>query len=149
MRDRVRKREDAKPSRPSLRQREEQERQVFAEEDEEEDDGEGEQEDDGEEDVPEIVFRCSNRGNLAHAVMSKRPGWVETDDDVDWDINWADVAWTRDMYDQIQMDDDQRLNHFPNHYELTRKDLMVKNLKRMRKQLQRNDCAAEAACYSF
>lgn len=45
------------------------------------------------------------------------------------------------------MDDDQRLNHFPNHYELTRKDLMVKNLKRMRKQLERNDCRAEATSY--
>lgn len=45
------------------------------------------------------------------------------------------------------MDDDQRLNHFPNHYELTRKDLMVKNLKRMRKQLERNDCQTEATSY--
>ena len=45
------------------------------------------------------------------------------------------------------MDDDQRLNHFPNHYELTRKDLMVKNLKRMRKQLERNNCEAEAGSY--
>jgi hypothetical protein len=27
------------------------------------------------------------------------------------------------------------VNHFRNHYELTRKDLMVKNLKRMKKQV--------------
>ncbi len=27
------------------------------------------------------------------------------------------------------------INHFPNHYELTRKDLMVKNIKRYRKEL--------------
>lgn len=47
------------------------------------------------------------------------------------------------------MDDDQRLNHFPNHYELTRKDLMVKNLKRMRKQLERNDCQTEATSYWY
>lgn len=46
-----------------------------------------------------------------------------------------------------QMDDDQRLNHFPNHYELTRKDLMVKNLKRTRKQLERSDCHTESASY--
>ena len=31
----------------------------------------------------------------------------------------------------------QLVNHFPNHYELTRKDLMVKNLKRYRKELER------------
>lgn len=47
------------------------------------------------------------------------------------------------------MDDDQRLNHFPNHYELTRKDLMVKNLKRMRKQLERNYCEKEAMKYWY
>jgi tubulin polyglutamylase TTLL9 len=31
----------------------------------------------------------------------------------------------------------QRVNHFRNHYELTRKDLMVKNLKRHKKQLEK------------
>jgi tubulin polyglutamylase TTLL1 len=29
------------------------------------------------------------------------------------------------------------INHFPNHYELTRKDLMVKNIKRYRKELEK------------
>lgn len=29
------------------------------------------------------------------------------------------------------------INHFPNHYELTRKDLMVKNIKRYRKDLEK------------
>ena len=28
--------------------------------------------------------------------------------------------------------------HFPNHYELTRKDCMVKNIKRYRKDLERD-----------
>ena len=28
-------------------------------------------------------------------------------------------------------------NHFPNHYELTRKDLMLKNVKRYRKELEK------------
>ena len=30
----------------------------------------------------------------------------------------------------IRLNDNQIVNHFPNHYELTRKDLMVKNIKR-------------------
>jgi hypothetical protein len=29
------------------------------------------------------------------------------------------------------------INHFPNHYELTRKDLMVKNIKRYRRDLEK------------
>jgi hypothetical protein len=39
----------------------------------------------------------------------------------------------------------QRINHFPNHYELTRKDLLVKNLKRMRRQLERESSAGSQA----
>lgn len=29
------------------------------------------------------------------------------------------------------------INHFPNHYELTRKDMMMKNIKRYRKDLDK------------
>lgn len=33
---------------------------------------------------------------------------------------------------------DRLINHFPNHYELSRKDLLVKNIKRYRKDLERD-----------
>ncbi|XP_048463822.1 polyglutamylase complex subunit TTLL1-like [Rhincodon typus] len=36
-----------------------------------------------------------------------------------------------------RLSDDQIVNHFPNHYELTRKDLMIKNIKRYRKELEK------------
>ncbi|UYV75251.1 hypothetical protein LAZ67_12003102 [Cordylochernes scorpioides] len=36
-----------------------------------------------------------------------------------------------------RLHDNQIINHFPNHYELTRKDLMVRNIKRYRKDLER------------
>lgn len=36
-----------------------------------------------------------------------------------------------------RLSDDQIVNHFPNHYELTRKDLMVKNIKRYRRELEK------------
>ena len=35
------------------------------------------------------------------------------------------------------MNDFQLINHFSNHYELTRKDTMVKNIKRYRRDLER------------
>jgi tubulin polyglutamylase TTLL1 len=31
------------------------------------------------------------------------------------------------------------LNHFPNHFEITRKDLMVKNIKRFRKDMEKEN----------
>ena len=39
----------------------------------------------------------------------------------------------------------QRVNHFRNHYELTRKDLLVKNLKRTKKVVRPADGAVLAA----
>ncbi|KAF1336035.1 Tubulin-tyrosine ligase family, partial [Globisporangium splendens] len=54
------------------------------------------------------------------------------------DLHWADVGWIREHLDAFTpLQDHQRINHFQNHYELTRKDLLVKNLKRIKKQLQR------------
>ena len=47
----------------------------------------------------------------------------------------------------IRLNDNQLVNHFPNHYELTRKDLMVKNVKRYRKELEREGhWLAEKVC---
>ena len=43
----------------------------------------------------------------------------------------------------------QKVNHFPNYGELTRKDLLIKNLKRAKRQLEREDRHAEAAQYNF
>ncbi|KAA0169804.1 hypothetical protein FNF27_06828 [Cafeteria roenbergensis] len=98
--------------------------------------------------TPEIYFRVSFRNTILDALRS-RPGWIETDSDTEWDFNWANVEWIREFFDRVKMDDEQRVNHFRNHYELTRKDLLVKNVKRMRKQLGRMEDAEEAAAYDF
>ena len=97
---------------------------------------------------PIVIFRTSLH-NTIFDVMRSRTGWEETDSDTDWDINWASVGWVREFFDHVHMDDHQRINHFRNHYELTRKDLMVKNLKRMKRQLERTDTHAEASKYNF
>ena len=38
-----------------------------------------------------------------------------------------------------RMGETQILNHYPNHFELTRKDLMVKNIKRFRKDMEKEN----------
>ncbi len=50
--------------------------------------------------------------------------------------------WIHHELDKMHLNDWQRINHFPNHYELTRKDLLIKNLKRAKKQLDREVRAA-------
>ena len=80
-----------------------------------------------------MLYRTGFR-NTIYDVLKSKHGWKQTDSDTDWDFNWADVGWIRENYDHIHMDDHQRVNHFRNHYELTRKDLLVKNVNRMKKQ---------------
>ncbi|KAF4323777.1 hypothetical protein JM18_001003 [Phytophthora kernoviae] len=67
----------------------------------------------------------------------ERRGWTRTDDD-DWNIYWASKATIKSMFNPetgMRLVDGQYVNHFPNHYELTRKDLLVKNIKRYKKEM--------------
>lgn len=61
--------------------------------------------------------------------------------DEDWNFYWAGVQTCRNIFSVdsgYRMHDYQLINHFPNHYELSRKDLLVKNIKRYRKDLERD-----------
>lgn len=61
--------------------------------------------------------------------------WSESHSETDWDIFWTNKEWIRCIYDKIHLDHTQKVNHFRNFYELTRKDLLVKNLKRSKRSL--------------
>ena len=78
-------------------------------------------------------------------------GWIETESDSDWDVAWVDKDWIRENLDALsgQLAEHQRINHFRNHYELTRKDNLIKNLKRMQRALQREGLDEEAVAYDF
>ncbi|KAK1932364.1 putative tubulin polyglutamylase TTLL9 [Phytophthora citrophthora] len=106
-----------------------------------------------------VRFRTSLH-NTVLDVMQSQGGWVETESDLDWDLHWADVGWIRENLDaftplqdhQSKLSVLKRINHFQNHYELTRKDLLVKNLKRTKRQLERSgdaDSRREAEFYDF
>ena len=74
-----------------------------------------------------------------------RRGWARTEAD-DWNVYWANVMTVRAIFHPdsgFRPADAQLINHFPNHYELTRKDLMVKNIKRyLREGVARPDARA-------
>jgi hypothetical protein len=94
-----------------------------------------------------VRFRTTFR-NVIYDVFKAR-GWRETDSETDWDVAWIDTGWLREFFDQMHLEDQQVINHYRNHYELTRKDLLIKNLKRMQRQLVREDRLAEAARFDF
>lgn len=70
-------------------------------------------------------------------------GWNEcSDEDENWNVYWACVNTVRSIFNgktYTKLNDNQIVNHFPNYYELTRKDYMAKNIKKYRKQLQKEN----------
>lgn len=71
----------------------------------------------------------------------EKRGWHQVNGDDDWHFYWAGVQTCRNIFSVdsgYRMHDNQMINHFPNHYELSRKDLLVKNIKRYRKDLERD-----------
>jgi tubulin polyglutamylase TTLL1 len=66
-------------------------------------------------------------------------GWVEVEEESDdWNIYWAAVNTVRNIFNGktfYKLNDLQVLNHFPNYYELCRKDCMAKNIKKYKKSL--------------
>lgn len=80
--------------------------------------------------------------------MVKR-GWKETESEDEWDMHWADREWVYEVFDNGHLMPWQRLNHFRNGRELCRKDLMIKNIKRMKRTLVKEGRADEAKEYDF
>lgn len=95
-----------------------------------------------------IRFKCVLTNTILD-VLRQRPGWVEVKDEGEWDFYWCDISWLRENFGYTYMDEHVRICHFRNHYELTRKNFMVKNLKRFRKQLEREQGKLEAAKCDF
>ena len=82
-------------------------------------------------------YRLKWKTDLEKGVVTSnfdRRGWQRTtDNDPEWNIYWASVATVRAIFNPdtgYRLNDMQLINHYPNHFELTRKDLMVKNIKR-------------------
>ncbi|XP_060835635.1 polyglutamylase complex subunit TTLL1-like [Rhopalosiphum padi] len=67
-------------------------------------------------------------------------GWVHVDPEDDWNLYWASIQTCRSLFsidNGYRMKDNQMINHFPNHHELSRKDMLIKNIKRYRRELEK------------
>ncbi|XP_041978176.1 probable tubulin polyglutamylase TTLL1 [Aricia agestis] len=71
----------------------------------------------------------------------ERRGWLQVGPEDEWNIYWSFTQNCRNIFsieNGYRLADNQMINHFPNHYELSRKDLLVKNIKRYRRELERD-----------
>lgn len=94
-----------------------------------------------------IRFKTSLHNTIADVLRAR--GWHEVKDDGEWDFYWCDVAWMREHFDHCYLEEHQRVCHFRNHYELSRKNLMAKNLKRHKKLLEKESKMEAAKCDFF
>ena len=86
------------------------------------------------------VTYCTDLEKSVITSNFERRGWVQVGSEEDWNFYWSFTQNCRSLFSidsGYRMTDNQIINHFPNHYELSRKDLLVKNIKRYRKELER------------
>ncbi|GMI45796.1 hypothetical protein TrCOL_g10943 [Triparma columacea] len=96
---------------------------------------------------PGVKFRTSFSNTIYDVMCAK--GWTETSSETDWDIHWAEREWVFEVFDGMHLESHQRLNHFRNAKEICRKDLLIKNLKKRRRQLEKEGSYEEATQYDF
>jgi len=95
-----------------------------------------------------IRYKCALNNTILDVLRCK--GWQEVKDETnEWDFYWCDVGWMREHFDHCYMEEHQRVCHFRNHYELTKKNLMAKNLRRLKKSLERESKVEAAKCDFF
>jgi len=99
-----------------------------------------------------VHFATTMPNTITHKIMLER-GWREVaPEDSNWDLFYADVGWIHENIHYktgARLADHQRVNHFPNHAELTRKDLMAKNLNRAKRQAAKEGGAEAAKRYDI
>ncbi|KAG8234865.1 hypothetical protein J437_LFUL013152 [Ladona fulva] len=95
-----------------------------------------------------VVF-CSDLDKSVLVSNFEKRGWLQVGPEEDWNFYWAGTQTCRNLFSVdsgYRMHDHQTINHFPNHYELTRKDLLVKNIKRYRKELEKEGSPLAGRC---
>ncbi|XP_025114784.1 probable tubulin polyglutamylase TTLL9 isoform X3 [Pomacea canaliculata] len=95
-----------------------------------------------------IRFKCTLQNTILD-VLKARPGWKEASGDLDWDFYWFEVSYWKELFDHTYLEEHVRVNHFRNHCELTRKNLMARNLKRLRRSIAQKYGKTEAQKCNF
>ncbi|CAL8089359.1 unnamed protein product [Calicophoron daubneyi] len=76
-------------------------------------------------------------------------GWTEASREEECDFYWCDPMAMKEMFDRGLPTSIMKICHFRNHYELTRKNMMVKNLKRLRRKFEKDFGKQEAQTVDF
>lgn len=85
-----------------------------------------------------VFILKTNYNNLIKKTITSRENWriwTKCDDD-NWDLIWADSKWMRENFTKKN---GKKINHYENHFELSRKDLLNRNIENYAKKLKKQD----------
>lgn len=72
--------------------------------------------------------------SVVSKVLKQRPGWFEVGmDDPNWNLFWCDLQTIKNI-NECSIKPNQKITHFRNFYELSRKNHLSRNLKKYKKQ---------------
>lgn len=86
------------------------------------------------------VTYCSDVDRSVVLSNFEKRGWKQVGPDDKWNLYWASTQTCHSLFNLdsgFRMQDNQMINHFPNHYELSRKDKLVRNIRRYRRELEK------------
>ncbi|XP_050424661.1 polyglutamylase complex subunit TTLL1-like [Adelges cooleyi] len=87
------------------------------------------------------IAYCSDVNRSVLLNNFEKRGWVHVGPEDKWNLYWTNVHTCRSLFSTEQyyrLEEDQIINHFLNHYQLTRKDLLIRNIRRYRREMLNN-----------
>lgn len=87
------------------------------------------------------VTYCSDVDKSVVLDNFEKRGWEQVGPDDKWNLYWARTQTCYSIFNTnsgFRMQDNQMINHFPNHYELSRKDKLVRNIRRYKRELEKD-----------
>nr|CAD7197512.1 unnamed protein product [Timema douglasi] len=98
--------------------------------------------------MPRVKFAVDQERCVVLENFQKR-GWIQVDPENDWNVYWAGTGACKNLFhgeNKYRFGDDQIINHFPTFYEISRKDNLVRNFKRYRREVEKQKHSPVPGC---
>ncbi|OON15214.1 hypothetical protein X801_08986, partial [Opisthorchis viverrini] len=92
-------------------------------------------------------YKCTFTNTIGNVLRNR--GWQEVSREDECEFYWCEPMVMKELFDHGLPNCLMKVCHFRNHHELTRKNLMVKNLKRFKKKYEKDYGKLEAQKIEF
>ena len=93
---------------------------------------------------PKLKFKCAFHNTIYDVLLNRGLREVTGESDLSWDIFWCEKDWIREVFDKVHLSSNQKVNHFRNHFMLTRKDNLAKFIRKAKREAEKDGRIQEA-----